>query len=108
MSPTEYGAGMNDEQLKAAHWAAGLDVWGPVKRAYGDFVGNDTQVNSQLWSLAQAIRKAERERVAAYLDRAVERKRQTAAQGLLADTIVADSWAEVADWCRDETIWNGE
>jgi hypothetical protein len=55
-SPDEYGEGMDDAQLEAEGWAAGLDVWGPVKKAYGNFVGDGTLANSQLWSLRQAIR----------------------------------------------------
>ncbi len=49
-----------------------------------------------------------RVRVARYIDRAVAQKRETAAQGFSADTIVADSWEEAAGWLRDATIWVDE
>jgi hypothetical protein len=55
-SPEQYGEGMDDEELEAAGWAAGLDVWGQVCKAYAQYVGNSTLANSQLWSLRQAIR----------------------------------------------------
>lgn len=55
-SPEEFGAGMTDAELEAAGWAAGLDVWGPVTKAYENFVGDMTLANSQLYSLAEAIR----------------------------------------------------
>lgn len=63
VSPEEYGDGMNDTELEEAGWAVGLDVWGPVEKGYGDFVGDDTLANSQLWSLEQAIRADERRRL---------------------------------------------
>jgi hypothetical protein len=47
---------MTDDELQAAGWAVGLQVWGPVTKAYGNFVGDMTLANSQLYSLAQAIR----------------------------------------------------
>jgi hypothetical protein len=57
VSPEEYGEGMTDDQLEEEGWAAGLDVWGPVKKGYGWFLkGDDVLANSQLWSLRQAIR----------------------------------------------------
>lgn len=56
VSPEEYGEGMNDAELEAEGWAVGLDVWGPVEKAYGDFVSDSTLANSQLWSLRAAIR----------------------------------------------------
>jgi hypothetical protein len=62
ISPQEYGDGMNDTELDEAGWAVGLDVWGPVEKAYADFVGGGTLANSQLWSLDQAIRADERRR----------------------------------------------
>lgn len=56
-SPQEYGAGHPDDAaLEADGWAAGLDVWGPVEKAYSNFVGDMTLANSQLWSLREAIR----------------------------------------------------
>jgi len=55
-SPAEYGAGFDDEQLEADGWAVGLGVWGPVEKAYANFVGGGELANSQLWSLRQAIR----------------------------------------------------
>lgn len=57
VSPAEYGEGMNDAELEEAGWAAGLDVWGPVDKAYSNFVGDSTLANSQLWSLREAIRR---------------------------------------------------
>ena len=57
VSPAEYGAGYpDDEALEAAGYAAGLDVWGPARKAYENFVGNGELANSQLWSLREAIR----------------------------------------------------
>lgn len=57
-NPAEYGDGpLNDEQLVEDGWAAGLDVWEPVSKGYGDFVDDDGVANSQLWSLREAIRQ---------------------------------------------------
>jgi hypothetical protein len=57
VSPQEYGEGFADDAaLETAGYAAGLDVWGPVKKAYANFVGDDALANSQLWSLREAIR----------------------------------------------------
>lgn len=56
VSPEEFGEGMNDTELDEAGWAVGLDVWGPVEKAYGDFVSDGVLANSQLWSLRQAVR----------------------------------------------------
>jgi hypothetical protein len=57
VSPADYGEGMNDEQLKADGWAAGLDVWEQVGKAYVRYLGGDNVLaNSQLWSLREAIR----------------------------------------------------
>jgi hypothetical protein len=56
VSPQEYGEGMDDAELEAAGWAAGLDVWGQVEKAYGNYLGDGTLANSQLWSLREAIR----------------------------------------------------
>jgi len=55
VSPAEYGDGMDDAQLEEAGYAAGLDVWGQVEKAYGNYLGDGTLSNSQLWSLKQAI-----------------------------------------------------
>lgn len=56
--PEEYGDGfLNDAALEAAGWAAGLDVWGPLTKAYENFVGSGALANSQLWSLRAAIRR---------------------------------------------------
>lgn len=77
------------------------------------------RAHSSTGSVANALREVltahepliapqERERVARYIDRAVAGKRETAALGLLADTIVADAWAEVADWLREASIWCGD
>lgn len=56
VSPEEWGGGMNDTELEAQGWAFGLGVWEPVGKAYANFVGDSTLANSQLWSLAEAIR----------------------------------------------------
>ncbi len=57
VSPAEYGEGMDDEALEEAGYAAGLDVWGPVSKAYGNWLGDGALANSQLWSLREAIAK---------------------------------------------------
>ncbi len=62
VSPEEYGDGMDEAQLADEGKAVGLGVWGPVKKAYQQFVGDATLANSQLWSLEQAIRADERRR----------------------------------------------
>jgi hypothetical protein len=56
--PDEYdGEHLNtDEKLEAEGWAAGLDVWGQVEKAYGNYLGDGTLANAQLWSLREAIR----------------------------------------------------
>jgi hypothetical protein len=47
-----------DEMLKAEGWAAGLDVWEQVEKAYMAYLRGDGQLaNAQLWSLRQAIRR---------------------------------------------------
>lgn len=46
-----------DEKLEEAGWAAGLDVWGQVDKAYGNYLGDGTLSNAQLWSLRRAIRR---------------------------------------------------
>jgi len=56
VSPQEYGEGLDDAGLEAAGWASGLDVWGQVEKAYGNYLGDGTLANSQLWSLREAIR----------------------------------------------------
>ena len=45
-----------DEKLRAEGWAAGLDVWEQVGKAYGNYLGDDTLANAQMWSLREAIR----------------------------------------------------
>jgi hypothetical protein len=45
-----------DAKLEAEGWAAGLDVWEQVGKAYGNYLGDDTLANAQLWSLREAIR----------------------------------------------------
>jgi hypothetical protein len=56
-SPAEYGEGpADDAALEEAGYAAGLDVWGPVTKAYENFLGDGVLANSQLWSLREAIR----------------------------------------------------
>ncbi|GGM52754.1 hypothetical protein ACFFX1_55370 [Dactylosporangium sucinum] len=58
------------------------------------------------WGLRRAeteqIRAAERERIAAYLDRAAASQRKT---GLLGDEVSANALAEAAEWCREPSIW---
>ncbi len=67
--PAEYGSGFPDnEALEAAGYAAGLDVWGPVKKAYENFLGDGALANSQLWSLREAIRTEIREELNAEWD----------------------------------------
>jgi hypothetical protein len=57
--PDEYdGEHLNtDEKLEAEGWAAGLDVWEQVGKAYTEhYLGDSTLGNAQLWSLREAIR----------------------------------------------------
>jgi hypothetical protein len=61
VSPQEYGSGQTDAELEADGYAAGLDVWGPVTKAYENFLGDGELANSQLWSLREAIRRECRE-----------------------------------------------
>lgn len=57
IDPREYGEGYEtDEALAADHWATGLDVWGPVSKAYENFAGDLARANAQLWSLREAVR----------------------------------------------------
>lgn len=57
VSPQEYGDGQDDAGLEADGYAAGLDVWGPLTKAYENYLGDPTLANSQLWSLREAIRR---------------------------------------------------
>jgi hypothetical protein len=57
--PEQYdGEHLNtDEKLEAEGWAAGLDVWEQVGKAYEWYgPGDGALQNAQLWSLRQAIR----------------------------------------------------
>jgi hypothetical protein len=56
--PEEYdGEHLNtDEKLEAEGYAAGLDVWEQVGKAYSNYLADGTLANAQLWSLRQAIR----------------------------------------------------
>lgn len=56
--PEEYdGEHLNtDEKLEAEGYAAGLDVWEQVGKAYSNYLGDGALANAQLWSLQQAIR----------------------------------------------------
>jgi hypothetical protein len=60
--PDEYdGEHLNtDEKLEAEGYAAGLDVWEQVGKAYEWYLNqgdeDDTLGNAQLWSLREAIR----------------------------------------------------
>lgn len=56
VSPQEYGEGQDDVGLEAAGYASGLDVWDQVDKAYGNYLGDGTLANSQLWSLREAVR----------------------------------------------------
>jgi hypothetical protein len=57
VSPAEYGEGfLDDTALEEAGYAAGLDVWDQVDKAYGNYLGDGALANSQLWSLREAIR----------------------------------------------------
>ncbi len=46
-----------DDKLRAAGWAAGLDVWEQVSKGYADYLSDETLSNAQLWSLQEAIRR---------------------------------------------------
>lgn len=50
---TEYP---DDAALEEAGYATGLGAWGPVEKAYENFVEDDDLANAQLWSLREAIR----------------------------------------------------
>lgn len=60
--PDEYdGEHLNsDAKLEAAGWAAGLDVWEQMGKAYEWYLHDndegDTLANAQMWSLREAIR----------------------------------------------------
>jgi len=56
--PDEYDAEHlnTDEKLREEGWAAGLDVWEQVGKAYENYLGDDTLANAQMWSLREAIR----------------------------------------------------
>jgi hypothetical protein len=56
--PEQYdGEHLNtDEKLQDEGYAAGLDVWEQVGKAYSNYLGDDALANAQLWSLRQAIR----------------------------------------------------
>lgn len=58
INPDDYdGEHLNtDEKLEAEGWAFGLGVWEQVAKAYGNYLGDDTLANAQLWSLREAIR----------------------------------------------------
>lgn len=95
-----------DEHISDAEIRAGLAGATPVLAAHqtARAIRAFRELRDVHTALNQAAAQA-RERVARYIDRAVVGKRATAAQGLSADTIVANAWAEVADWLRDPTIW---
>ena len=46
-----------DAALEDAGYAAGLDVWDQVDKAYVNYLGDAGLANAQLWSLRQAIRR---------------------------------------------------
>lgn len=55
--PAEDEDGRWDEaRLEREDYATGLDVWGQVKKAYENYLGDPGMANAQLWSLRQAIR----------------------------------------------------
>jgi hypothetical protein len=61
-SPADYGEGpADDAALEEAGYAAGLDVWDQVAKAYENYLGDGALANAQLWSLRQAIRAQARE-----------------------------------------------
>lgn len=71
--PADYGGEHldTDEKLQEAGWTAGLDVWEQVGKGYSEhYLGDDTLGNAQLWSLQEAIRSAERIRLAQILEAA--------------------------------------
>lgn len=56
MDPEEYGETLSDDELEAAGYASGLDVWEPVIKAYEAVLNDPGLTNVQLWSLREAIR----------------------------------------------------
>jgi hypothetical protein len=56
--PSEYDGEhlSTDDALRAEGYAAGLDVWEQVSKAYSNYLGDDGLANAQLWSLREAIR----------------------------------------------------
>lgn len=61
MNPAEYDeereGPQNDHDLEEDGYAAGLDVWAQVEKAYVNYLGGENLLaNCQLWSLREAIR----------------------------------------------------
>lgn len=50
----------DDAALEAGGYAAGLDVWGQVTKAYENYLEDAALANAQLWSLREAIRGQQR------------------------------------------------
>jgi hypothetical protein len=94
--PDEYGdsEGINtDAGLREQGFAAGLDVWEQVKKAYGQYLGTDVLANAQLWSLRQAIRAELLAQQAPLL-----RFAQAAAKHACSDSV--DEWNDMIE------VWN--
>ena len=68
------------------------------------FVNSDLEdIAMTAWPvIASKARAQERQRIAAYLDKAAASLRGT---GLLGDQVSGNAFAQAADYCRDETIW---
>lgn len=96
--PDEYGdsEGINtDAGLREQGFAAGMDVWGQVEKAYGQYLGTDVLANAQLWSLREAIRA---ELLATPKMQALERFARAAAAHATTDG--TDEWNHMID------VWN--
>jgi hypothetical protein len=102
VSPEEYGEGSSDEKLEADGYAAGLDVWGQVKKAYGNYLMDGALANSQLWSLREAIRQE-------FLDEHAEEVRQVITGWWTSDGFQegADGAGQVASIFYPEEIISG-
>lgn len=80
---------------------------GDDETARADFSATTAPLNSPIQELLMRCKdsaRSERHRIGRYLDRAAGSLRAT---GLLGDEVSANTLAEAAGWCRDETIWTG-
>jgi D-alanyl-D-alanine carboxypeptidase len=97
MHPDEYGQDAEqvntDEKLREQGWAAGMDVWGQVEKAYDNYLGDGVLANAQLWSLRQAIR-------AELLAELEQRLRFTRAAARHACSDSVDEWNDMIE------VWN--